>query len=94
MKKWGAKLHVVDVSLETCLKLGMAPRYDIEIQNICISEAVLKHLQILDCSGIKDFFWPCRMETFNVNGTTLILDGSHNGDSVELFLKVKEELSE
>lgn len=83
----GANLHVVDVSSHTCLKLGVTPRYDIEIQNICLSAAVLKHLQIKDLSGMKDFFWPCRMETFQVNGVTLILDGSHNGDSVQLFLE-------
>lgn len=83
----GAKLHVVNVSLDTCLKLGITPKYDIEVQNLCISEAVLRHLRVQDLSGIKDFFWPCRMEKFDVNGVTMILDGSHNGDSVQLFLE-------
>lgn len=86
-KEVGAKLHVVDVSLDTCQELGVTPQYDIEVQNMCISEAVLRHLNVLDLSGIKDFFWPCRMEKFDINGVTMILDGSHNGDSVKLFLQ-------
>jgi dihydrofolate synthase/folylpolyglutamate synthase len=85
----GATLHVVDVSRDTCVQqIGITPRYDdIEVQNLCLSHAVLRHLQVQDLSGMKDFFWPCRMEKFEVNGVTIILDGCHNGDSMQLFLK-------
>jgi folylpolyglutamate synthase/dihydropteroate synthase len=56
-----------------------------QVDNACIAAAVLKHLGI-PTDGMSQFYWPCRMETFTVGKNTVILDGCHNGDSVQKFL--------
>ena len=66
-----------------------------QIQNACVSMAVLQHLR-MPAAGMATSFWPCRMETFSVppskqfpgssSSVTLVLDGCHNGDSVNQFL--------
>lgn len=62
-----------------------------QVDNACIAAALLKHLEI-PIDGMSQFYWPCRMEIFNVSApfvkgkTTVILDGCHNGDSVKKFL--------
>lgn len=65
--------------------LGLRTSYAVEIQNACLSMAVLKFLNISN-EGLKDFFWPCRMETFVIDNVTVVLDGCHNDDSVRLFM--------
>jgi folylpolyglutamate synthase/dihydropteroate synthase len=47
--------------------------YKTQVQNACLSAAVLEFLNV-PTDGMKDFFWPCRM------------DGCHNDDSVFQFL--------
>ena len=48
-------------------------------------------------SGMSSFFWPCRMEKFQLKldsigeKSCIILDGCHNGDSVNLFLLALKE---
>ena len=37
----------------------------VQMQNVCLAKAVLDHLHI-DAVGMKNFYWPCRMETFQV----------------------------
>ena len=65
--------------------LGLRTSYAVEIQNACLSMAVLKFLNISN-EGLKNFFWPCRMETFLIENVTVVLDGCHNDDSVRLFM--------
>ena len=92
----GATLHEVAVDANHLAAAGIlmpsrAP-YSVQIQNACLSLAVVRHLG-LPAAGMNDFFWPCRMETFVVDAgpreaaqVPLILDGCHNGDSVDLFI--------
>lgn len=47
--------------------------------------AVLEFLNV-PTEGLKDFFWPCRMETFLIDDVTVVLDGCHNDHSVEQFM--------
>lgn len=82
----GATLHVVEVSQSRSRRTGITALYDIEMQNLCLAQAALEYLEV-DSTGMNDFFWPCRMETFEVGGNTIILDGCHNGDSMQLFLE-------
>lgn len=56
-----------------------------EVENACLSRAVLQHLGISPL-GMRRFYWPCRMEKFSYSGFTVVLDGCHNGDSVRKFL--------
>lgn len=92
-----AHLHEVPVGI-AYLPLGLSVdiSYPVQIENACLSAAVLRHLNI-PCSGMNHFFWPCRMETFRVSPPSdpitptvpkvdCVVDGSHNGESVELFL--------
>ena len=47
--------------------------------------AVLEFLNV-STDGLKDFFWPCRMESFLIDDVTVVLDGCHNDHSVEQFM--------
>ena len=58
---------------------------DVQIENACVSISALKHLQLLPI-GLQSFYWPCRMEMFNYNNHRIVLDGCHNGQSVQRFL--------
>jgi len=60
-------------------------KYSVQIQNACLALSTLNHLRI-NPVGMKDFFWPCRMEEFKMDGVKFVLDGCHNGDSVRHFL--------
>lgn len=60
-------------------------KYSVQIENACLALSVINHLQI-NPIGMKNFYWPCRMEEFKTNGVTFVLDGCHNGDSVRQFL--------
>ena len=65
--------------------MGLVTTYKTQVQNACLSAAVLEFLNV-PTDGMKGFFWPCRMETFCIAGTTVVLDGCHNDDSVFRFL--------
>jgi folylpolyglutamate synthase/dihydropteroate synthase len=39
--------------------------YSVQAQNACLARAVLDFLRV-DASGMRDFYWPCRMEAFAV----------------------------
>lgn len=56
------------------------------IENASLAKEVLNYLCIPSV-GMKNFYWPCRMETFTVDGIPVILDGCHNHQSVHLFIK-------
>lgn len=56
------------------------------MENACLSRAVLAHLNVSP-TGWDKFYWPCRMERLLYRGTTIVLDGCHNGNSMEKFLK-------
>ena len=58
----------------------------VQIENACLSLAVLRHLGVQP-TGWKDFYWPCRMESFCYGGSTVVIDGCHNGNSVQKFLE-------
>lgn len=56
--------------------------------------AVLDFLNV-STEGLKNYFWPCRMESFTVDDVTVVLDGCHNDDSVKLFmLGLKEKYAD
>lgn len=59
---------------------------EVQVENACLSRAVLKHLNV-EPRGWEKFYWPCRMERLLYSGHTVVLDGCHNGDSMERFLK-------
>lgn len=83
----GAILHEVQTDRSILQAIPIpCPPYDVQIENACIAFALLDHINI-PAVGMKNFFWPCRMETFSINGVEVVLDGCHNGDSVEQFLK-------
>ena len=75
------------------------PTFNVQVQNACLAKQVVEKLG-LDPSHMQAAYWPCRMESFRVNrpalyagsdappgDATVVLDGAHNGDSVNLFLK-------
>ncbi len=76
---------------KTVESLGLTLDYNVQIENFCLAAAVLKFLDI-PLEGMKDFYWPCRMERFIIPtmdesyDLECIVDGSHNGESVSLFL--------
>lgn len=70
--------------------LDLRISYVVQIQNACLAIAVLKFLDV-STEGLKDFFWPCRMESFVINDVTVILDGCHNDDSVRQFIQGLKE---
>ena len=60
--------------------------YSVQVENACLAAHVLNELKI-PTNGMKNAFWPCRMETFSVeDNVTIVLDGCHNGNSVSNFL--------
>lgn len=59
---------------------------EVQLENACLSLAVLQFLNI-PVKGWDRFYWPCRMERFMHNNRSIVLDGCHNGDSLERFLK-------
>lgn len=61
------------------------------LENSSLARAVLEYLQVASV-GMRNFYWPCRMETLSVKQQTVILDGCHNQQSVHLFLKALHEL--
>lgn len=79
-------------------ELGLSPAamYSVQVENLCLSAAVLRHLRC-PLEGMKDFYWPCRMEAFHLPSIVsnrygklevdCVVDSSHNGESVELFLQ-------
>lgn len=86
-------LHITNISLSTYIinrnTLGDNGVYcitDVQIENACLSMAVLNYLNV-PAIGWEQFFWPCRMENFKLKQHNIILDGCHNGYSVEMFLK-------
>lgn len=60
-------------------------RYDFQVENACLARAVLEHLNV-PSEGMKNFYWPCRMESFVAHNVEFVVDGCHNGQSVQLFL--------
>lgn len=60
--------------------------YGVQLENASTTAAALKFLRI-SRSGMKNFYWPCRMEEFRVANRQIVIDGCHNGDSVERFLR-------
>ena len=84
--KQNAKLYIVNTDNPVIAQqLEIEIEYEVQMQNACIADAVMQYLKV-PSTGLKNFFWPCRMEKFNYNGVDLIIDGSHNGDSVQQFL--------
>ena len=86
-KTVNAKLHEVSTSREQLSpSVEASVSYPTQVDNACLAAAVLKHLGV-STEGMSQFYWPCRMEMFTVNGVTVVLDGCHNGDSVQKFLQ-------
>lgn len=80
-----ATLHRIPVEKSITEIIGNRLNYEVQIENACLARAVLEHVDI-PFKGLENFFWPCRMELFDFKNFEIILDGAHNGDSVELFL--------
>jgi dihydrofolate synthase/folylpolyglutamate synthase len=80
-----SELHIVPCDASIPIRLGMKVEYYPQIENICLSAAVLEYLGVSGC-GMRQFYWPCRMEQFVVDGVDIIVDGNHNDESVRLFL--------
>jgi len=83
-----------DLSAECCVTatdpsivadLSLDVRADVMVENACLARAALEHIDESPV-GMHRFFWPCRAEHFVVDNVTVVLDGAHNGDSVEQFL--------
>jgi dihydrofolate synthase/folylpolyglutamate synthase len=84
-KQMNAELHEVPISNESSEFLGKDDFSSVQLQNASLALAVLRHLKVSP-EGMRTFYWPCRMEIFDVGGINVILDGCHNGDSVRLFM--------
>jgi folylpolyglutamate synthase/dihydropteroate synthase len=56
------------------------------IENACVAQAALRCLG-LDSPCLRNFHWPCRLEHFLYEDQTLLLDGCHNRESVQLCLQ-------
>ena len=91
-KLHSAELIEVPVSLATLedklIGVGniIDEAYSVQVENACLAAHVLNDLNI-PTDGMKNAFWPCRMETFSINDSIqIVLDGCHNGDSVTNFL--------
>ena len=65
--------------------LDPTARFDAQIENLCVSAAVLEHSG-LSPNEMRNYFWPCRMERIRVRELDVIVDGAHNHHSVELLL--------
>jgi dihydrofolate synthase/folylpolyglutamate synthase len=66
-QEMAAVLHVVPVSQPQVSGLPDAASisFSVQVQNACLALAVVQHLG-LDSSSMQGFFWPCRMEVFDV----------------------------
>jgi len=66
-KEMSAFLHVVPVSQPNVSGVpdATAINFSVQVQNACVSLAVVQHLG-LPASSMQGFFWPCRMEAFDV----------------------------
>ena len=62
----------------------------VQMQNVCLAKAVLDHLHI-ESSGMKDFYWPCRMETFLV---PVDYTGTNNNDINEGNAELRKQLQQ
>lgn len=74
---------------EKIASLNMTSVHPVFVENACVASDVLQHMG-LPTYGMNNFFWPCRMEVFQFGRDghqQVVLDGCHNGDSVEKFLK-------
>lgn len=80
-----ATLHEVPVG-RAYLAEHLSCDTDVQVENACLSLAVLQHLEVPP-TGWDKFYWPCRMEPFAFRGATVVLDGCHNGLSVQKFLE-------
>jgi dihydrofolate synthase/folylpolyglutamate synthase len=82
---------VTDTDACIVQELGLDARADVLVENACVARAALSVLG-QGADGMSEFFWPCRSELFSVEDATgdalvrVVLDGSHNGESVEQFL--------
>mmetsp|Transcript_27711 Transcript_27711/g.46553 ORF Transcript_27711/g.46553 Transcript_27711/m.46553 type:complete len:487 (-) Transcript_27711:1033-2493(-) len=81
-----AILHEVNVNQDDLIHAGLSYETDVQMENACLALSVLNHMDI-NPGGWRNFYWPCRMERFRLRGTTVVLDGAHNGDSVRSFLR-------
>eukprot|EP01036_Dinobryon_divergens_P025195 gene25195-33719_t len=89
--KKNAKLHIVDANRAELGDLALPIHYRVQLENACLSSAVLQHLGI-SREGMNSFYWPCRMEAFQLPYDKLVvLDGCHNEDSVIQFLSGLKE---
>ena len=71
--------------------LGLYDDYSVQVENACLAMSVLEFLNI-PLDGMKNFYWPCRMEKFIVSGVEIVIDGAHNGDSVSRLLTGLEKI--
>jgi dihydrofolate synthase/folylpolyglutamate synthase len=87
--KVSAEIHEIPILqndiITSTIGIENVINYSVQRENVCVAAAVLQYLNI-PLDGMVDFYWPCRMETFSIDNVTVILDGSHNGQSVRLFL--------
>jgi dihydrofolate synthase / folylpolyglutamate synthase len=81
-----AKCILAPISNSLVTDNGFTPSHNVQIENLCVALCALKILGI-DVKGMSQFYWPCRMEHFIVEGVDVILDGSHNEDSVKQFIQ-------
>jgi len=87
----GSRCIVTDTDACIVQELGLNARADVMVENACVARAALCALGE-GADGMREFFWPCRAEPFSVGDAAgdapvrVVLDGSHNGDSVEQFL--------
>jgi folylpolyglutamate synthase/dihydropteroate synthase len=61
------------------------------LENFSVANAAVEFLGFPEFSGMRNFYWPCRMERFEYSGLSVILDGCHNVESVRLFLDAVRE---
>lgn len=61
-------------------------QFKVQRTNESLARDVLIYLGVINIK-FSGFFWPCRMERFKLNNTSIIIDGCHNGESVEVFLQ-------
>lgn len=85
--------------------IGFEITYDVQIENACLANEAIKHLNV-NPVGMKYSYWPCRMEKFYIDfpsvqikassissnkRCSVILDGCHNGESVQKFVAALKE---
>mmetsp|Transcript_22849 Transcript_22849/g.42653 ORF Transcript_22849/g.42653 Transcript_22849/m.42653 type:complete len:566 (-) Transcript_22849:276-1973(-) len=96
-----ASLHIVDMSSDVNISMSATgkeiSKYSVEQENVCVSAAVCRHLHV-PLQGMQTYYWPCRMETFDLGAATaageqrshepiIVLDGCHNTLSVDLCVR-------